>query len=220
MDNISTITAISGWALPRKWFANEVTNAFPDVRVQIIYPETPESSEEAEILLSQYPADLYIGYSLGSLWLLKYAYLLPDTCIKALLAPILSFLEKDGLGGTTSEAQLKFLYRRLMQGSDQSAAVKNFFSYCDLPFSEKMIDDIPDREILLRGLRFLESCKAKGEDAKRFLSILGENDIFINADLLRTHIPNVDIIEGTGHAPRTLLHHLANRLNWRSNHRI
>ena len=101
-----------------------------------------------------------------------------------------------------------------MQGTDQIVTVKNFFSYCDLPFSEKLFDDIPDREILLRGLEFLKSCQAKGEDAKRFLSILGENDIFVNAELLRVHIPHLDIIKGIGHAPEKLLKHLSNRLNW------
>ena len=214
MDNISTITAISGWALPRKWFANEVATAFPGAKIQVIYPETPEKTEEAEIMLRQYPADLYIGYSLGSLWLLKYSHLLPDTCIKVLLAPILSFLEKDGLGGTTSESQFKKLFRRLMQGTDQNVTLKNFFMYCDLQFPESLFDDIPDREILLRGLEFLKSYQVKGEDAKRFLSILGENDIFINAELLRVHIPHLDIIKGIGHAPKNLLKHLSNRLNW------
>lgn len=210
MDN--TITAVSGWALPPKWFAEEVAGAFPGSRVQIIYPETPERPEEAEILLCRYPADLYIGYSLGSLWLLKYKHLLPDTCIKALLAPILSFLEKDGLGGTTAETQLKYLSRSLKQGSDQSIAIKNFFLYCDLPFSEKMIEEIPNRDILLRGLEFLLTCQAEGKDAKNFLSIVGENDIFIDGGVLREHIPDLDIIKGVGHAPGNLLRHLANRL--------
>ncbi len=212
----STITAVSGWALPPKWFAEEVAGAFPGSRIQIIYPETPESPEEAEILLCRYPADLYIGYSLGSLWLLKYKHLLPDTCIKALLAPILSFLGKDGLGGTTTETQLKYLSRSLKQGSDQSIAIKNFFLYCDLPFPEKMIEEIPGREILLRGLNFLLTYQAKGEDAKNFLSIVGENDIFIDGDVLKKHIPDVDIIQGVGHAPGNLLRHLANRLNWKT----
>lgn len=214
MNNISTITAISGWALPRRWFEDEVSTAFPGACVQIIYPETPERSEEAEILLSRYPADLYIGYSLGSLWLMKYGHLLPDKCIRALLAPILSFLEKDGLGGTTSETQLKYLFRSLKQGPDQCATAKDFFSYCELPFSESMIDEIPDSKILLRGLEFLRTCQVTGEEAKNFLSILGENDIFINGDLLKTHIPDLDIIQGVGHAPGFLLKHLAKRLSW------
>ena len=211
MDKILTITAVSGWALPRQWFAEEVAAAFPGSQIEVIYPETPEKPEEAEILLRRYPADLYIGYSLGSLWLLKYKDLLPSSSIKALLAPILSFLVKDGMGGTTSETQLKYLARTLQQNPDKS--LKDFFSYSDLPFPEKMIEDVPDREILLRGLEFLKTCRAKGEDAKIFLSIVGENDIFIDGDLLRRHIPNLDIIQGVGHAPGNLLKRLAGRLN-------
>ena len=216
MDEILTITAVSGWALPRQWFAKEVATAFPGSRIEVIYPETPEKPEEAEKLLRQYPADLYIGYSLGSLWLLKYKDLLPNSSIKALLAPILSFMDKDGMGGTTSATHLKYLTRILKQHSDKSASLKGFFAYSDLPFPEKMIEDVPDREILLRGLEFLKSCRAKGEDTKNFLSIAGENDIFIDRELLKRHIPNLDIVQGVGHAPGDLLKRLAVRLNWKT----
>ncbi len=211
MAEILTITAVSGWALPRQWFAEEVATAFPGSQIEVIYPETPEKPEEAEKLLRQYPADLYIGYSLGSLWLLKYKNLLPYSSVKALLAPILSFLVKDGMGGTTSETQLKYLARTLQQNPDKS--LKDFFSYSDLLFPEKMIEDVPDKEILLRGLDFLKTCRANGGDTKTFLSIVGENDIFIDGDLLKRHIPNLDIIQGVGHAPGNLLKRLAGRLN-------
>jgi hypothetical protein len=147
---------------------------------------------------------------------MKYSHLLPDTCTKVLLAPILSFLEKDGLGGTTSQNQLKYLFKRLRKETDQNDTLKKFFSYGDLSISENLFDDIPDREILLRGLEFLKTCQAKGEDAKRFLSILGENDIFVNTELLKVHIPDLYIIKGIGHAPEKLLKHLSNRLNWTS----
>ena len=216
MDEILTITAVSGWALPRQWFAEEVATAFPGSQIEVIYPETPEKPEEAEKLLRQYPADLYIGYSLGSLWLLKYKDLLPYSSVKALLAPILSFLVKDGMGGTTSETQLKYLSRILKQHSDKYAGVKKFFAYSDLPFQEKMIEDVPDKEILLRGLEFLKTCRANGGDTKIFLSIVGENDIFIDGDLLKRHIPNLDIVQGVGHAPGNLLKRLAGRLNWKT----
>ena len=76
-----------------------------------------------------------------------------------------------------------------------------------------MIDEIPERKVLLRGLEFLSSCQVTGEAAKNFLSILGENDIFIDSDLLKTHIPKLDIIQGVGHAPGSLLKHLACRLS-------
>jgi len=51
MDEILTITAVSGWALPRQWFAEEVATAFPGSQIEVIYPETPEKPEEAEKLL-------------------------------------------------------------------------------------------------------------------------------------------------------------------------
>jgi len=216
MDQFLTITAVSGWALPRQWFAEEVATAFPGSQIEVIYPETPEKSEEAEKLLRQYPADLYIGYSLGSLWLLKYKDLLPYSSVKALLAPILSFLVKDGMGGTTSETQLKYLSKILKQHSDKYAGVKKFFAYSDLSFHEKMIKDMPDKEILLKGLDFLKTCRANGGDTKIFLSIVGENDIFIDGDLLKRHIPNLDIVQGVGHAPGNLLKRLAGRLNWKA----
>jgi len=216
MDKILTITAVSGWALPRQWFAEEVATAFPGSQIEVIYPETPEKPEEAEKLLRQYPADLYIGYSLGSLWLLKYKNLLPYSSVKALLAPILSFLVKDGMGGTTSETQLKYLSKILKQHSDKYAGVKKFFAYSDLSFHEKMIKDMPDKEILLKGLDFLKTCRANGGDTKIFLSIVGENDIFIDGDLLKRHIPNLDIVQGVGHAPGNLLKRLAGRLNWKT----
>lgn len=217
MAKILTITAVSGWALPKKWFATQVATAFPGSRIEVVYPVTPDSPEEAKTLLHRYPADLYIGYSLGSLWLLKYSYLLPENAIKALLAPFLSFLKKDGLGGTTSETQLTYLSRALTQNSDKQTTIKNFFSYSDLPVPENFIDDVPDNETLLRGLEFLKSCQEKGEVTKIFLSIVGENDIFINGEVLKRHIPHLDIIQGAGHSPGKLLEHLARRLNWKTN---
>ena len=215
MDKITHITAVSGWALPSKWFAEEVTTAFPGSHVSVIYPETPGRIEEAEKLLQRYPADLYIGYSLGSLWLLKHKHILPDNAIKALLAPILSFLDKDDLGGTTSETQLDYLARGLKRSSDNWAALSSFFSYCDLPFPQNRIEEIPEKKILLEGLYFLKTCRVKGEDTKIFLSILGDNDIFIDGNRLKRHIPHLDIIQGVGHAPGKLLSRLAGRLDWK-----
>ena len=104
-----TITAISGWAVPESWFAEQVKSSFPNSDIKIIYPENPGSAEEAKIILNQFQSQIYIGYSLGSLWLLKYQQFLPKNCKKAIIAPILAFLNKKNLGGKTSESQLKSL---------------------------------------------------------------------------------------------------------------
>ena len=62
-----TITAISGWAVPETWFAEQVKSSFPNSDIKIVYPENPENSKEAKIILDETKSQLYIGYSLGCL---------------------------------------------------------------------------------------------------------------------------------------------------------
>ena len=49
-----TITAISGWAVPETWFAEQVKSSFPNSDIKIVYPENPENAEEAKFILSQF----------------------------------------------------------------------------------------------------------------------------------------------------------------------
>ena len=92
MEEKLTITAISGWAIPKTWFAEQIKTAFPNAKIQVVYPENPEEKEEARYILNRYQSKLFIGYSLGSLWLLKYQNYLPQYCEKAILAPFLALL--------------------------------------------------------------------------------------------------------------------------------
>ena len=77
MEEKLTITAISGWAIPESWFAEQIKDAFPGSNVNVVYPKNPDNEQEARNILSRSPAKLYLGYSLGSLWLLKYQDCLP-----------------------------------------------------------------------------------------------------------------------------------------------
>ena len=78
MEKKLTITAISGWAIPKTWFGDQIMKAFPNAEIHVVYPENPEEKEEARYILNRYQAKLFIGYSLGSLWLLKYQNYLPQ----------------------------------------------------------------------------------------------------------------------------------------------
>lgn len=213
METKHKITAISGWAIPRTWYAEQIQKAFPYSNIQVIYPENPEDEEEAKYLLNQYQSQLYIGYSLGSLWLLKHHIYLPQNCDKAILAPILAFLNTSNLGGKTSEGQLKYLIKILNDSSSKKEVLKDFFFHADLPYPETQIDDIPDRNTLIKGLEFLKNNSVTGKETKDFLSIIGENDNFINAESLKKYIPQLKIIEDAGHSPTKLLMHLAKILN-------
>ncbi len=212
MEEKLTITAISGWAVPETWFAEQIKEAFPTSKVRVVYPENPESEEEALNILSRFEAQLYIGYSLGSLWLLKYQGHLPSNCHKAILAPILAFLDTGQLGGKTSKAQLKYLIKILSANSSKTDILRDFFFHADLPYPESQIKEIPRRNILINGLKFLENNSVTGKETNDFLSIIGENDTFLDAGVLREHIPHLEIVKDAGHSPNLLLKQLAKRI--------
>ena len=66
------ITAISGWAIPTEWFSEQIARYFINSEINVIYPDNPFDTEEAQRKINEVPADLYLGYSLGSLWMFKH----------------------------------------------------------------------------------------------------------------------------------------------------
>ena len=209
MEKNITITAISGWAIPETWFAEQLKFAFPNSQLKIIYPENPASREEAENILRLFPSQLYIGYSLGSLWLLKYQSFLPQNCRKAIISPILAFLDQGNLGGKTSESNLKYLIKLLTRCSNYEEVLRKFFFDAKLPYPEEHAHEIRDRKILIKGLEFLKDSSATGEETNEFISIIGKDDAFVDAEVLKSHIPHLKIIKGAGHSPIPLLNKLA-----------
>ena len=144
--------------------------------------------------------------------MIKYQEHLPINCHKAILAPILAFLNTGRLGGKTSETQLKYLIKILSRDSNQSEVLRDFFFHADLPYPENQIKEIPGRNILIRGLKFLENNSVTGKETDDFLSIIGENDTFLDAGTLKGHIPHLEIVEDAGHSPIRLLKQLAKKM--------
>jgi len=212
MEKNITITAISGWAIPETWFAEQLKFAFPNSQLKIIYPENPASREEAKNILRLFPSQLYIGYSLGSLWLLKYQSFLPQNCRKAIISPILAFLDQGNLGGKTSESNLKYLIKLLTRCSNYEEVLRKFFFDAKLPYPEEHAHEIRDRKILIKGLEFLKDSSATGKETNEFISIIGKDDAFVDAEVLKSHIPHLKIIKGAGHSPIPLLNKLAKYL--------
>ena len=117
------ITAVSGWAIPTEWFSEQIQKYFVDSEVNVIYPSDPFDSEEARIKLNEKPADLYLGYSLGSLWMFRHRHLFPKTSIKAVLAPILAFTKEHDMGGKTTSTQLNYLIKLLQRNDNENPLV-------------------------------------------------------------------------------------------------
>lgn len=213
MEKRKSITAICGWAVPSAWFGETVQFFFPECNVKAVYPNSPKNSKEAEQIIQEIESDLYIGYSMGSLWLLHYRKLIPDKAIKALIAPILSFVKEDKRGGKTASVQLLYLLKTLKKRPEESQPIINFFAQCNLSNGENLLGNIPTNDILIKGLEFLRDVKVEGNTSEGFLSFLGDKDPFLDTGL-KNHIPDLEVISDCDHAPDKMLKALAERLQW------
>jgi hypothetical protein len=213
MEKPKRITAICGWAVPSAWFEETVRSFFPECNVKAVYPKSPRNSKEAEEILRETASDLYIGYSMGSLWLLHHRKLIPEKALKALIAPILSFVKEDKRGGKTASVQLLYLLKTLKKRPEESKPLINFFAQCNLSNGDNLLGNIPENDILIEGLEFLRDIKVEGNTSEGFLSYLGDKDPFLEIDL-KNHIPQLEVVSGCDHAPDKMLQALAKRLQW------
>lgn len=207
-----TITAICGWAIAPEWFHERIARSFPNAQIKAIYPHYPDNPDEARELLASNPSDIYIGYSLGSLWLLRHRENLPQTAIKALLAPILAFTKEQNMGGKTSIVQIKYFIKMLKNNAGDSDALMDFYARCNFKVPESWKESIPDHQTLIRGLEFLGNTQVSAERAEGFQAIIGEDDNFLDPIMLKCKLPCLDIITKAGHEPEPLLEHLARQL--------
>ena len=202
------ITAVSGWALPCTWFAEQIIARFKNSQVKVLYPKKPFDPEEAQTLLEEAPADLYLGYSLGSLWLLNYRDFIPSAALKGVLAPFLAFSREQAMGGKTRITQLKYLTRILKRNPENSSPLIDFYANCNFPYPKSFLRDLPNHSALIEGLKFLQSASVSSKAVKNFKAIVGEKDIFLDAEKLKKHIPHLQVVKEAGHAPGPLLDRL------------
>jgi len=215
MEKKITVTAVCGWALPPEGFCGVVASCFPGANVKVLYPSHPEDPEEAEHLLGLAKADLYIGYSLGSLWLMTHREKIPPgQSVKAVLAPILAFAQERNRGGKTPETQLKYLRKKIRRNPRDLSPLLEFYSDCEIQFSESFRKNIPATPALLNGLEFLQMASVSGKQAEQFTALAGENDIFLDSAILKQHIPHLEIVQGAGHAPHPLVKRLAEQIKF------
>jgi len=217
MEKPLTITAISGWALPPQWFHGLIEDSFPEAKINVLTPSQPSDTQEAEHLLKSTKADLYIGYSLGSLWLMTYQEMLPQASVKAVLAPVLAFNRERNRGGKTPETKLKYLIRKLKRNPHDPSPLREFYSSAGIHFSGSWLKNVPDHKVLLNGLEFLQIAPVPQIEAQKFVALVGKEDGFLDGNELKRHLPQLEIVPEAGHAPDPLLNRLANILDIASN---
>ena len=208
MEKKINITAVCGWALPEDWFRQLVESYFPGARVRASYPKNPESDEEATALLEPQP-DWVIGYSLGSLWLLYHKNKIPPQTNVAVLAPILAFTEEKNLGGKTPLGKLKYQKKILNQSEDYTAAMRGFFDLSGIHLPEDDLHESYSRDILIRGLEFLEKASVSPQAAADCVAIAGLRDPLLDGRHLKKLIPHLTLVEDGDHSPHKLFSRLA-----------
>ncbi len=202
------ITAICGWALPEEWFRQLVSSYFPEAEVRACYPKNPENKKEAIEVFDSKP-DWVIGYSLGSLWLLVHKNNIPPQTKVALMAPILAFPAEKNLGGKTPFGKLKYQKKMLSSSEDYLTSLKGFFDLSEIRLPENDLQQPYRREILIRGLDFLETVSVSPQTAKDCVAIAGLRDPLLDGNQLKELIPHLTLVEECGHSPHKLLSHLA-----------
>ena len=202
------ITAICGWALPEEWFRQLVESYFPKATVKAHYPENPESKEEAAELFASEP-DWVIGYSLGSLWLLVHKNIIPPQTRIILMAPILAFPAERNLGGTTPLGKLNYQKKMLTSSEDYVASLKGFFDLSGIRLPENDLQQPYSREVLIRGLDFLETFSVSPQTAQDCVAITGLRDPLLDSNQLKKLIPHLTLVEKCDHSPHKLLSRLA-----------
>ena len=208
METKIKITAICGWALPEDWFRQLVEGFFPRAEVRACYPKNPEDEVEAATHLAPQP-DWVIGYSLGSLWLLYHKNKIPSGTRVVLMAPILAFPAEKQLGGKTPLGKLKYQKKMLNSSEDYAAALKGFFDLSGIRLPENDLREPYDRDILIRGLDFLETASVSPQSAEGCTAITGLRDPLLDGNRLKELIPHLNLVEGCDHSPHKLLSFLA-----------
>jgi hypothetical protein len=208
METKMKITAVCGWALPEEWFRQLVESYFPKADVRAHYPKNPRDNKEATAILKSKP-DWIIGYSLGSLWLLYHKNKIPAHTNIALIAPILAFPAEKSMGGKTPVGKLKYQRKMLDSSEDYVTALKGFFDLSGIRLPETELQQPYSRDILIRGLDFLETVSVSPQTTKDCVAITGLRDPLLDGIQLKEHIPHLDLLEESDHSPHKLLSHLA-----------
>jgi hypothetical protein len=208
METKTKITAICGWALPEKWFRQLVESYFPKAEVRAHYPKNPERKEEAVELFHSKP-DWLIGYSLGSLWLLVHKNNIPPQTKIILIAPILAFPAEKNLGGTTPLGKLNYQKKMMSSSQNYLNSLKGFFDLSGIRLPENDLQQPYSREILIRGLDFLETVSVSPQAAQDCIAITGLRDPLLDGNRLKELIPQLTVLEKCDHSPHKLLSHLA-----------
>jgi hypothetical protein len=196
---------LMGWAVPVAWFAPLARLAVPDAEHTFVAAELDALAQ----LEKAGPLDWAVGYSLGSLLLLREAARANQLGRVALLAPIFAFPCEAGLGGRVAQAQVRKLSRWLRR--EACAALTDFYARAGLDVPPEYAPATA-KDSLWWGLERLEHDRAEPSIPPGWLAWCGANDPLLDAARLHSLAPAVQIVAGATHHPAALLRAFADKV--------
>lgn len=196
---------LGGWAVPEDWFAGLVRAAWPDAEHRCIAP----SSNAWQRLEAGGPYDLVVGYSLGSLLLLREPARAERLGRVALLAPIFAFPRESEAGGRVGLTQLRYLRRWLRQEPD--AARTDFYRRAGIDVPADAAGCFCGDE-LQWGLDRLERDEVVPKLPAGWRAWCGNEDPLLDGARLAALEPAITVVAGATHHPAALLRALAEEL--------
>ncbi|HXA79673.1 MAG TPA: methyltransferase [Opitutaceae bacterium] len=194
-----------GWAVPATWFAPLVRQALPEAEHVFVAAE-PDSLAQLE---KAGPFDWVVGYSLGSLLLLREAARANRLGRVTLLAPIFAFPREAELGGRVAQTQVRQLSRWLRR--DAPAALADFYARAGLDVPPEPAPAVAT-DILLWGLERLENDRAEPPLPAGWRAWCGASDALLDATRLCEIAPSVQIVAEATHHPAALLRAFAHEV--------
>lgn len=200
------IAWVLGWAISPRAFAERVEATLPN-EAHVYFPPTAATVDE---LTAAGPFDQIVGYSLGSLILLRSAERVSQLGPVSLLAPILAFPSEEALGGRISRTQLRYLIRWLAR--DPAAALGDFYQRAGLSggalssraFNPPALNEFSPDD-LRWGLDQLVTARVEPPLPMKWRGWCGVNDALLDAARLHDLDRNIAIVANATHHPGALV---------------
>ncbi|MGE9295235.1 MAG: alpha/beta fold hydrolase, partial [Puniceicoccales bacterium] len=191
---------LGGWAFSVADEERIAKHRWPEIEHRVIAPgELCFAKLRDELDGGGY--DRLLGYSLGSLLILRERETLP-TIPTTLFAPILDFKAESGQGGRIEARRLPILLRWLKR--DPMAALVDFYQQAGLRprlQAAELPYNLADLQWGIEQLRDLNSTPPDSE----VTAFIGTEDRLIDAQRLQACWPGVQVVPGVGHDLEALL---------------
>lgn len=186
---------LGGWGADLDWQLEAANQRWPQITHEFVLPTSNCIHTLIQKLQTQ-KIERILGYSLGTLLLLRNRHLLPDLPL-TLIAPILDFKSEADQGGRVETRRLKILLRWLKR--DPIAALRDFSSTADMPETEQITTLPYDLDQLIWGIEYLRDYSAEVPTGGQIKAVLGDRDSLLDAARMSAIWPELKVVPHAGH---------------------